>query len=383
MNHPLRIVIAPDSFKECLTAKAVAEALARGIHKALPEAAIEIIPMADGGEGTVETLIADGGGTPITCRVSGPLGDPVDATFGLLRDGKTAVIEMAAASGLGLVPPEARDPRRASTYGTGELLRAALDHGAKRIIIGIGGSATNDGGAGMAEALGYALLDEDGRHLSRGGAALAQLALIDASGKDPRLDECEVHVACDVTNPLCGPRGASAVYGPQKGATPQMVEELDAALRHFAGIVRTQLEADILDVPGAGAAGGLGGGLIAFANGHLSPGVELVAEVVHLDGRVRGASLVITGEGRIDAQTPNGKTPVGVAHVAKRHSVPVIAVAGTLGGGYELVFEHNIDAALSICTGPMTLDYARTHAARLLEEAGEAVGRMWHAAQRG
>ncbi|MCC6696795.1 MAG: glycerate kinase [Candidatus Hydrogenedentes bacterium] len=382
MKNPPRIVIAPDSFKECLSALEVAEALARGVRRAIPGAAIEIVPMADGGEGTVDALVAGSGGTLETCRVTGPLGEPVDATFGMLGDGTTAIIEMAAASGLGLVAPEVRDPRHASTFGTGELLRAALDRGARRIILGIGGSATNDGGAGMAEALGYALLDEAGQPLPRGGAMLAHLARIDASGKDSRLAGCEVLVACDVTNPLCGPQGASAIYGPQKGATPRMVEELDAALRHFADVVLRQLGVAILDVPGAGAAGGLGGGLMAFANGRLRPGVELVADVVHLEERVRGAALVITGEGRLDAQTPNGKTPVGVARVAKRCGVPVVAIAGSLGGGYEQVYAHGIDAAFSICTGPMTLDYSRANAARLLEEAGEAVGRMWQATSR-
>lgn len=383
MNHPPRIVIAPDSFKECQSALEVAEALARGVRRAIPGAAIEMVPMADGGEGTVDALVAGSGGTLETCLVTGPLGDTVDATFGMLGDGNTAIIEMAAASGLGLVAPERRDPRRASTFGTGELLRAALDRGARRIILGIGGSATNDGGSGMAEALGYTLLDETGRPLPRGGAALAHLARIDASGKDPRLAACDVLVACDVTNPLCGPQGASAIYGPQKGASPQVVEELDAALRHFADVVLRQLGVAILDVPGAGAAGGLGGGLMAFANGRLRPGVELVADVVRLEERLRGATLVITGEGRMDAQTPNGKTPVGVARVAKRFGIPVIAIAGSLGKGYEEVYAHGIDTAFSICTGPMTLDYSRANAARLLEEAGEAVGRMWQATRGG
>lgn len=378
----MRIVVAPDSFKECLPAHAVAEALARGLIRALPGAEIDLAPMADGGEGTVDALVAATGGEKIALRVTGPVGEPVDAVYGLLGDGKTAVIEMASASGLGLAPADQRDPRFTTTYGTGELLSSAMGRGATRVIVGIGGSATNDGGAGMAEALGYRLLDASGGPLPRGGAALARLARIDTVNRRAGLDACEILVACDVTNPLCGPEGASHVYGPQKGADARAVVELDAALRHYASVIREQLGIDILDLPGAGAAGGLGGGLVAFANGTLRTGVELVAEACGLAGRIRGADLVITGEGKLDGQTIHGKTPIGVARIAQAHGVPTVAVAGALGSGYNAVYEHGITAVFSIAPGPVPLNEAMARAADLLETSGEAIGRLWRAAQR-
>ncbi len=378
----MRIVIAPDSFKECASASAVAEAMARGALRAAPGADVFVIPMADGGEGTVEALVTATSGRVVNSVVTGPLGEPVKAAYGVLGDGETAVIEMAAASGLTLMPREARDPRVTTTRGTGELIRMALDRGLCRIIVGLGGSATNDGGAGMAQALGYSLKDFHLEELRPGGAALADLARIDVSQKHPGLDACEILVACDVVNPLCGPDGASPVYAPQKGATPEMVEELDAALRHFGEVVEEQLGTIILDLPGAGAAGGLGGGLVAFAGARLVPGAELIAEVCGFERALKGADLVLTGEGRLDGQTANGKAPVGIAAVAQRHKVPVVAIAGALGEGYEVLYEHGIDAAFSVCSGPTTLDNAVEGAEELISRTAEAVVRLWRRAGR-
>ena len=338
--------------------------------------------MADGGEGTVDALVSATRGTLQTSRVPDPLGKPVDAVWGLLGDGQTAVIEMAAASGLALVPPAQRDPRITTTRGTGELLRAALDRGVSRIILGIGGSATNDGGAGMAQALGYSLRDSAGKELLPGGAALIHLAGIDASQVHPRLAQCSVQVACDVTNPLCGPLGASHVYGPQKGATAEVAAALDAALAHFAAIVERHFDIAVADVPGAGAAGGLGAGLMAFAGGRLRSGVELVADACRLEDAVRGADLVITGEGRIDGQTIHGKTPIGVARIAKQFRAPVVAVAGSLGDGFRAVYEHGIDAVLGISPGPLTLEESMARAEELLRDAGESIAGMYMALRR-
>ncbi|MCL4692164.1 MAG: glycerate kinase [Candidatus Hydrogenedentes bacterium] len=373
----MRIVIAPDSFKECLSALEVSEALASGLRRALPDAELELVPMADGGEGTVDALVAATGGSTVPLTVTGPLGDPVDAVYGVLGDGTTAVIEMASASGLALVPKERRDPRIATTYGTGELLRAAMNGGATRIIIGIGGSATNDGGAGMAEALGYRFLDASGNPLPRGGAALADLARIDTSIRFPAIDHCTVQVACDVSNPLCGPNGASFVYGPQKGASPRDAEELDEALRHFAHVVRDQLGIEIAELPGAGAAGGLGAGLVAFARGSLRPGVDLVAAACRLAERLEGADFVVTGEGKLDGQSIHGKTPVGVATIAQKAGVRVIAVAGILGDGCEAVHSAGIEAVHSLTGEFVTPEYAIANAAALLAEAGERIGRTF------
>lgn len=331
----MRIVLAPDSFKESLTAQQACDALAEGIRAVVDDVEFVDVPMADGGEGTVDALVDATGGERITTTVTGPLGGAVEATWGMLGDHMTAVIEMAAASGLPLVPAELRDARITTTYGTGELVQAALDRGARHLLLGIGGSATNDAGAGFASALGVRFLDSDGHDLPPGGAALAELASIDLTGLDPRLAWCQVEVACDVTNPLCGPNGASAVFGPQKGADPATVCALDAALARFANVVHEQTGRDVLEVPGAGAAGGLGAGLLAFADATLTSGVGLVARHAGLAERVVGADLVITGEGRVDSQTRNGKTPWGVAQVAHTAGVPVVAVAGLLGDGSD------------------------------------------------
>ncbi|MGB4476726.1 MAG: glycerate kinase, partial [Bacillota bacterium] len=313
----MRILIAPDSFKGCLTALEVGNALKDGILSVCSEAVVDVVPMADGGEGTVRSLVDASSGKILTAEVLDPLGRPVTAEYGIMGDGHTAVIEMAAASGLPLLKDYERNPRVTSTYGTGQLIEAALDAGATKLIVGIGGSATNDGGAGMAQALGARLLDRSGNEIQRGGAALKDLAAIDVSGMDSRLSDVEIIVACDVTNPLTGPKGATAVYGRQKGATEEMIEELDRALANYARVIREQLHKDVEDVSGAGAAGGLGAGMLAFLNAALRPGVDIVIEATRLADRVTGCDLVITGEGRLDSQTSHGKTPMGVARVAR------------------------------------------------------------------
>jgi len=370
----MRFVIAPDSFKGSASAKDVAQAIAEGLKVSLPDAEFDLVPMADGGEGTVEALVAATGGEIVRERVTGPLGEPVDAFFGILGDGETAVIEMAAAAGLHLVPPERRNPLVTTTYGVGELIKAALDRGCRRIIVGIGGSATNDGGAGMAQALGAKLLDERGNEIGFGGGELGKLAKVDISGLDSRLREAEILVACDVTNPLTGPNGASAVYGPQKGATPEMVKLLDENLRRYAEIVRRDLDVDVEHVPGAGAAGGLGAGLMAFCQAKLMKGVELVIRAVRLDERVQKADLVVTGEGKLDFQTGFGKVPFGVAQVAKRHGKPVIAIAGQLGEGSENCRNWGIDACFSILNRPMSEQEAMGNALTLLKRTAEELG---------
>ncbi|MCX7642652.1 MAG: glycerate kinase [Armatimonadetes bacterium] len=370
----MRLVIAPDSFKGSASAKEVAQAIADGLKVAFSGAEFDLVPMADGGEGTVEALVAATGGKTIAKRVTGPLGELVDAFFGILGDGETAAIEMAAAAGLHLVPPEKRNPLVTTTYGVGELIKAALDSGCKRVIVGIGGSATNDGGAGMAQALGAKLLDENGNEIGFGGGELGKLARIDISTLDSRLKETEILVACDVTNPLTGPNGASAVYGPQKGATPEMVKLLDENLRHYAEIIRRDLGVEVEHVPGAGAAGGLGAGLMAFCQARLKRGVEIVVQAVGLEERVQKADLVITGEGKIDFQTGFGKVPYGVAQVAKRYNKPVIAIAGQLGEGSEKCRNWGIDACFAIVNKPMSEQEAMTNALALLKRTAEELG---------
>lgn len=354
----MKIVIAPDSWKESLSALDVARAIEDGFREIFPTAEYVSLPVADGGEGTVEAMVAASGGRIINVTVRGPLGEPVAAFYGLSGDGKRAIIEMAAASGLERVPPASRNPRITTSWGTGELIRHALDYGVEHIIIGIGGSATNDGGAGMLQALGVRLLDRRGVSLQQGGAALAELARIDASGIDPRLAACRVEVACDVTNPLTGPDGASAVFGPQKGATPEMVQELDRALAHFATLIFRDLNKSVSTLAGGGAAGGMGAALWAFCGGVLRPGCEIVTEALNLDTLVADASLVITGEGRIDSQTIHGKVPGGVARVAKRYGLPVIGIAGSLTRDVGVVHHHGIDAVFSVLYRICTLEEA-------------------------
>ena len=375
----MRVVVAPDSYKGSVSAVGVAAALERGVLRVFPQAEVRKIPIADGGEGTVEALVTATGGQMKQERVRGPLGEVVAAFWGILGDGKTAVIEMAAASGLPLVPPDRRDPRITTTYGTGELIRTALDAGLRRIIIGIGGSATNDGGTGMAQALGAKFLAADGAELPPGGGALAQLKTIDLSGLDSRLTKTEITVACDVDNPLCGQRGAAAVFGPQKGATPAMVAELDAALGHFAGCARAATGRNVADLAGAGAAGGLGAGLLFFTPAKLRPGVEIVLEAVKFAEVVKDAAFVITGEGRTDFQTAYGKAPVGVAKVAKQFGVPVFCISGGLGDGADDVLAQGIDAVMSICSRPLSLDECMRDGATLIEEAAARLCRILQA----
>ncbi len=372
----MRIIVAPDSFKGSLTAREAAQAMARGIRQVFPESEILEIPIADGGEGTVEALVAATRGALRHTTVRGPLGEPVDAAWGVLGDGRTAVIEMAAASGLTRVPAGRRDPRITSTFGTGELVRAALEAGLRRIILGIGGSATNDGGAGLARALGARFLDADRLDLPEGGAALARLARIEVSGLDSRLSETELLVACDVDNPLCGPRGASAIYGPQKGATPEMVADLDAALGVFAGVAARATGRDVARIPGAGAAGGLGAGLLFFTPARLRPGVAIVLDAAGFEALAQDADLVITGEGRTDAQTAMGKAPVGVAAAAKRQGVPVICLSGGLGEGADDVLAQGIDALAATVPGPMPLEACMAQGAALVEAAAARACRL-------
>lgn len=344
----MKIVIAPDSYKESLSAVEVAAQIEAGFKEVFPDAEYLTVPMADGGEGTVAALVAATHGRMVKKTVTGPLGEAVEAFYGLTGDGNTAIIEMAAASGLALVPPAARNPLKTTTHGTGELIRDALDAGVRHIIIGIGGSATNDGGVGMMQALGGHFLDQAGQQIVRGGGALCSLERIDLSQLDQRLSRCRIEVACDVTNPLTGPRGASAVFGPQKGATPEMVAQLDRGLAHFSEIVQRDLGIHIDPVPGAGAGGGMGAATMAFLNAELHPGIEIVTRAAGLEAIVAGADLVITGEGRIDSQTIHGKTPIGVARVAKRFGIPVIGIAGGLSEDVGIVHAHGIDAVFSV-----------------------------------
>ena len=372
----MKIVIAPDSFKGSLTALQVAEAMEVGLRRVFPDAAIKKVPMADGGEGTVQSLIDATGGHILTAKVLDPLGNSINAQYGVLGDRVTAVIEMAAASGLTLVPLDKRDPRVTTTYGTGELIRAALAHGCRKLIIGIGGSATNDGGAGMAQALGAKLLTASGEQIEPGGGSLAMLNSIDLSELDPRIAETKTVVACDVNNPLTGKQGASHVYGPQKGATPEMIEVLDANLAHFDEIVQRDLSKSVGNVPGAGAAGGLGAGLMAFLDASLKSGINIVTEATQLSEQFAGADLVITGEGQINFQTVFGKTPVGVAKVAKTHDIPVIAIAGSIADKTDGVYDAGIDAMIDIVPEPMALETAIENATTLIETAAERAGRM-------
>ena len=372
----MKIVIAPDSYKGSLSATEVALAMERGVLSIFPQAEVRKIPIADGGEGTVEALVTATGGQYRRTQVTDPLGNPIFARWGVLGDGKTAVIEMAAASGLPLVPKERRDPRITTTCGTGELIRAALDEGLRRIIIGIGGSATNDGGVGMASALGVRFLDVAGNLIGVGGGSLAEVRQIETAGLDQRLLETEITVACDVDNPLCGERGASAVFGPQKGATPEMVRLLDQGLAVYAECAARTTGRQVAERPGAGAAGGLGAGLMFFTPAQLKPGVEIVLSAVGFAEVVKDSAFVITGEGRTDFQTAFGKAPVGVAKVAKTYDLPVFCLSGGLGEGADHVLNQGIDVVLSICDRPQTLEECMADAERLVESAAARLCRI-------
>lgn len=369
-------VLAPDSFKESMTAKEVCIAMEKGLRKVYPKSNYVHVPMADGGEGTVQSLVDASGGQIHYKEVMGPLGQPVTAKYGILGDGKTAAIEMASASGIHLVTKETKNPLITTTYGTGELIRECLDKGIKQIVIGIGGSATNDGGSGMAEALGAKFLDEAGNTLPRGGGSLDKLASIDISALDQRLQHVQLIVACDVTNPLCGERGASHVFGPQKGATPEMVQKLDANLAHYAKIVHLQLQKDVRDIPGAGAAGGLGAGLLIFTQAVLQKGIEIVIEYTGLKQKLADADVVFTGEGGIDFQTKFGKTPYGVARAAKEAGKQVIAVAGYIGEGIEALYDEGIDAVFGIVPGASELEKLLAEGAQNVERTCENIARV-------
>ncbi|MGH8581361.1 MAG: glycerate kinase [Gammaproteobacteria bacterium] len=374
----MKIVIAPDSFKENLTSMQVAEAIERGIKRVVPKARCIKIPMADGGEGTVQSLVDATGGRILRKQVTGPLGHPVKARFGMLGDGQTAVIEMAEASGLPLVPKDRRDPLAATTYGTGELILAALALGARDIIVGIGGSATVDGGTGMAQALGVRFLDAQGNPITECGAGglLSRIAAIDMSGIDARLRTCKLVIAGDVENPLYGPKGAAAVFGPQKGATPEMVKTLDAGLKQLAALIKRDLKRDISKTTGGGAAGGLGAGLMAFAGADMQRGVDLVVAATGLVKHLRGADLVITGEGRVDFQTAFGKTPSGVAKAAHKRKVPVVAIGGALADDAVGVYAHGIDGLAAGAARTMDLAEALRLSPLHLANAAERVMRL-------
>lgn len=371
----MKIVIAPQSFKGSLSALEVAQAMALGIKRVLPDAETVAVPMADGGEGTVEALVDATCGQIITTDVTGPLGESITAKWGILGDGVTGIIEAAVASGITLVPPGKLNPLITTTYGTGELIGAALNAGCRKLIVGIGDTATNDGGAGMAQALGVRLLDNRGKELPWGGAALARLDRIDISGLDHRLAECQIVSACDVTNPLCGELGASVVYGPQKGASEEMCRRLDEALSHYAKVIRADLDIEVKDLPGAGAAGGLGAGLVAFLGAELLPGIDIVIESVGLVDHLGDASLVFTGEGRIDGQTLCGKTVSGVVAKAKALRIPTVAIVGEVAAGSD-VYRRGIDAVLSIAPGPISLEKSVADAASLIADAAERAMRL-------
>jgi len=371
----MRIVVAPQEYKGTLTAKEAAEAMAEGARRSFPDAEVDVIPLSDGGPGLVQAMVASAGGDILVCQAHDPLGRLTEARWGMLPGG-TAVIEMAQAAGLTLLAPEERDPRVTSTYGVGELVLAAAQAGARRLIVGLGGSATNDGGAGMATALGARFLDAAGHELPPGGAALARLQRIDTSGMDPRLASLDVVAATDVTNPLCGPQGASLVYGPQKGASPQVAQELDAALRRYAEVVERDLGVRVLDTPGAGAAGGLGAGLIAFLGAQIRPGFEVVAEAVRLAERMRDAGIVLTGEGRLDGQTAYGKTVAGVARLAASMGVPVLVVPGALGPGWEAILPW-VYGVEPMAGSAATLEEALERPSALLAMTVERALRGW------
>jgi glycerate kinase len=365
----MKILIAPQGFKGSLKSHEAADAIAGGVKSARPDAEVVLLPISDGGEGTVRAMVAATNGRLYCVNVSGPLGDRVEAEWGILGDNANAVIEMAAASGINLVPKDRLDPMAATTYGTGELIRATLEAGCRRLIIGLGDSATTDGGAGMAAALGISLLDANGLPVPRGGAGLSRLAHIEMSGRYNLIMQSTIIGACDVTNPLFGPEGAAYVYGPQKGATPDMIARLDSGLRNLAVVIERDLGVKVADMPGAGAAGGLGAGLVAFLGASLQPGIDIILDCIHFDKYLAGADLVLTGEGRVDRQTPRGKTVAGIARRAKRTGKPVIAFAGELGSGYRDILSCGVDKVVGITPEGVTWEEAMRQAARFLADA--------------
>jgi len=379
----MKIVIAPDSFKESLTAKQVCTAIETGFKRVFPDATYYSIPVSDGGEGTVQSLVDATQGKIVELTVTGPLGTPVQTFYGLLGDNsQTAAIEMAAASGLHHVPAELRDPKKTSSYGTGELIKAALDQGVKKIIIGLGGSATNDGGIGMLSALGIAFTDANNNKIETNGAGLQQIKNINIDALDPRLKECEIMVACDVDNPLCGELGASKVFSPQKGATNEDIEYLDKSLKHYGECIKQQFNIDVLNQAGAGAAGGMGAALLAFTGAQLKPGIELVLEAVQFKQYMKDTDLVLTGEGKIDEQTIYGKTPMGVARIAKQFDIPVIGIAGSLGKNHQAVYDCGIDAVFAAIPGAISLQQAFAEANDNIENLAENIAQVWSLKQK-
>lgn len=378
----MNILAAPDSFKGSLTALEVAENIQKGIRNFDERINVELLPMADGGEGTVQSLVDATNGEIIKKEVTGPLGKKVEAFYGILGDQKTAVIEMAAASGLPLVPKAKRNPLKTTTYGTGELILSALEHGVEQIIVGIGGSATNDAGVGMAQALGAEILDKNGKEVAFGGEHLNEIKEINLENLDPRIKNTEILVACDVDNPLFGRNGAAYVYAPQKGADPYMVEQLDNNLRKFNEIVKEELNKNINEIPGAGAAGGLGAGLVAFLDAELKAGIDIILELMNFEKKLENVDLVITGEGMLDGQSINGKTPIGVARKAKEKGIAVIAIAGTLGIGVEKVLDYGIDAYYSIINKPSELDLIIKESPKLIQSLSEQIIRTIYRAKK-
>lgn len=371
----MKILVVPDSFKGSNTSIQVAEIIEKGIRKVFPHAEIESIPIADGGEGTVEAVVLGGNGSYREVTVTGPLGDQVDARYGIL-DGERAVIEMAAASGLPLVPHDKKNPTLTTTYGTGELIRDALDQGCREFLIGIGGSATNDAGVGMAQALGYSFVDAAGAEIGRGGGELAKLERVYPDDADARLADCTFIIACDVQNPLYGPEGAAHIYGPQKGATQEMIEILDSNLKNFADVIGRDFGKDVQAIPGSGAAGGLGAGLVVFCQGELRSGIDAILDIVRFDERADVAELIITGEGAMDGSSAYGKVPVGIARRARAKHVPVLAIVGNIGKGASAVYEYGIDGIMSTVSRAIPLQEALAQSAVMLEDAAERVMRI-------
>ena len=371
----MKIIIASDSYKGSCSTIEVANSIERGFRRIYKDLDVVKIPVADGGEGTVDALVIGTNGRYEEVEVMGPLGDPLIARYGIIH-GEIAVIEMAAASGLTLITKDRLNPLITTTYGTGQLIKAAMEKGIRKILIGLGGSATNDGGVGMAQALGFSFKDEAGKEISFGGGDLGNIVTIDISGANQLLNETEIIAISDVENPLCGASGASFIFGPQKGASKDMVELLDNNLSYFGKLIKDQLGTDVIDVPGAGAAGGLGAGLIAFANSTIQPGIEKVLDIANIDNHLQDADLVITGEGKIDGQSKYGKVPVGVAKRALKYDVPIIAIVGSVGNGASEVYAYGIDLITDIINKPMTLDEAMENVEALLEDAAENVARI-------
>ncbi|WP_159520345.1 glycerate kinase [Sunxiuqinia indica] len=372
----MKVLICPDSFKDCLNAIDVAKHFATGIFRVDPTAQITHIPLADGGEGFVQTMLSALGGQKINLPVLDPLGREVQGFYGILNDQRTAVIEMAAASGIEHLSPEERNPLTSSTFGTGQLMKDAMEKGCRKLIIGIGGSATNDGGTGMAKALGYRFRNDKGQEITEGGGHLNQLVKIDSSNIFFQIKDTEILTACDVNNPLTGLNGASAIYGPQKGASVEMINELDRNLTHLAEIIKTDLQKEVLKIPGGGAAGGLGAGLVAFCGAKLQTGFDIVKEQTKLEEAIQKADIVITGEGKMDAQTKQGKTPWGVAQLAKKHQKRCIGIAGFLGDGYRELYDEGFTSIFAIPHGPISLDESLRKAPELLADKAEQIFRL-------